>query len=583
MADITIPGVPGGFCVNCGSKTLPTAKFCLSCGNPVVSNTNTTATIEKSKSAPPQNGSSNEKSKHGVQSWDESHLKITEGLKVLYESKLKNIEAAYRFEQFHSPLLTDADFDAKPTVLLLGQYSVGKTSFIQYLLERDFPGQRIGPEPTTDRFVAVMHGEDERVIPGNALAVQNDMPYRALQKYGMGFLNKFEGAFCPSPILKKISFIDTPGVLSGEKQRVGRTYDFSEVIEWFAHRCDRILLLFDAHKLDISDEFKRVIETLKGHDDKIRVVLNKSDQINNQQLMRVYGALMWSLGKVIKTPEVLRVYIGSFWDKDYKNIENKALFEAEKADLLGDLRSLPRNSAVRKVNELVKRSRCAKVHAYIVAYMVDQFSLFFKESKQEELLTKIPEIFKAVADLHNLPVGDFPNPNVFRDIISKFKIWEFPSLNKKQIKSVDDVLSSDIPNLLKLLPAPEADNTSNHSLLNPFDEANVPTERNWVVSGPEKLRYDNIFHTLPSDNDKVKGADCRRVFMQSGLSNEQLKVIWGLCDFQKRGALDSEEFAIAMYLCDSVKSGEIVELPNRLPVSMIPPNKRSLVPHALYE
>ena len=37
-------------------------------------------------------------------------------------------------------------------MLLVGQYSVGKTSFIRYLLGRDFPGQRIGPEPTTDRF-----------------------------------------------------------------------------------------------------------------------------------------------------------------------------------------------------------------------------------------------------------------------------------------------------------------------------------------------------------------------------------------------------------------------------------------------
>jgi hypothetical protein len=26
--------------------------------------------------------------------------------------------------------------------------------------------------------------------------------------------------------------------------------------------------------------------------------------------MRVYGALMWSLGKVLNTPEVVRVYIG---------------------------------------------------------------------------------------------------------------------------------------------------------------------------------------------------------------------------------------------------------------------------------
>jgi hypothetical protein len=44
------------------------------------------------------------------------------------------------------------------------------------------------------------------------------------------------------------------------------------VITWFAERADRILLLFDAHKLDISDEFRSAIGALKGHDDKVRVV-----------------------------------------------------------------------------------------------------------------------------------------------------------------------------------------------------------------------------------------------------------------------------------------------------------------------
>lgn len=138
-------------------------------------------------------------------------------------------------------------------------------------------------------------------------------------------------------------------------------YDFAAVLEWFAERVDRIILLFDAHKLDISDEFSEVIKALKNHEDKMRVVLNKADQIETQQLMRVYGALMWSLGKIVNTPEVIRVYIGSFWSHPLRNTENRRLFEAEAQDLFQDIQSLPQKAAVRKLNDLIKRARLAKV------------------------------------------------------------------------------------------------------------------------------------------------------------------------------------------------------------------------------
>src|SRR6056297_779266 len=46
--------------------------------------------------------------------------------------------------------------------------------------------------------------------------------------------------------------------------------------------------------------------------------------------------------QVMKTPEVLRVYVGSFWDHPLMYRENKELFEMEEKDLMKDLKDLPR-------------------------------------------------------------------------------------------------------------------------------------------------------------------------------------------------------------------------------------------------
>ncbi|CAB1331138.1 unnamed protein product, partial [Coregonus sp. 'balchen'] len=212
-------------------------------------------------------------------------------------------------------------------------------------------------------------------------------------------------------------------------------YDFSEVLRWFGERVDRIILLFDAHKLDISDEFSEAIKAFRGQDDKIRVVLNKADQVDSQQLMRVYGALMWSLGKVINTPEVVRVYLGSFWAKPLQNTENRRLFEAETKDLFKDIQGLPRNAALRKLNDLIKRARLAKVHAYIISYLKKEMpSLFGKEKKKEELIMRLPEIYTILQREHHISAGDFPNEQ-----LQHYDFSKFPSLKMKLIESVDKI------------------------------------------------------------------------------------------------------------------------------------------------
>ncbi|MGH0138658.1 UNVERIFIED_CONTAM: hypothetical protein FKN15_031914 [Acipenser sinensis] len=222
----------------------------------------------------------------------------------------------------------------------------------------------------------------------------------------------FMCAQLPNPVLESISIIDTPGILSGEKQRLSRGYDFAAVLEWFAERVDRIILLFDAHKLDISDEFSEVIRALKNHEDKIRVVLNKADQIETQQLMRVYGALMWSLGKIINTPEVVRVYIGSFWSQPLLKPDNRKLFEAEEQDLFKDIQGLPRNAALRKLNDLIKRARLAKK---------EMPNMFGKENKKKELISNLGEIYLKIEKEHQVSPGDFPNLKKMQELLRPLK------------------------------------------------------------------------------------------------------------------------------------------------------------------
>jgi GTPase SAR1 family protein len=513
---------------------------------------------------------------------------VTEGLKKLYHQKLLPLEEFYKFHDFHSPPLDDPDFDAKPMVLLVGQYSTGKTTFIRYLLEQDFPGLRIGPEPTTDRFIAVMHGEQEGVIPGNALVVDPKKPFRPLSKFGNAFLNRFQCSLVHNTVLESISVIDTPGILSGEKQRVDRGYDFTEVVAWLAERVDRIILLFDAHKLDISDEFRRTIQSMRGYDEKIRIVLNKADMVDHQQLMRVYGALMWSLGKVFNTPEVSRVYIGSFWDHPLHFDMNRKLFELEEQDLFNDIQSLPRNAVLRKLNDLIKRARLAKVHAYIISHLKKEMpSVFGKESKKKELIAGLGDIFTIIQREHQISPGDFPNLKRMQEQLQFHDFSKFQPLKPRLLETVDRMLAEDIARLMTMIPKEEEQRQDTSVVKggafegykdSPFGigkgegiDRRGNQDEDWVV-GQDRYKYDEIFERLGPVNGKVSGAAAKSELVKSRLPNTILGKVWKLADIDHDGQLDADEFALAMHLIGIKLEG--FDLPNELPAHLIPPSKR---------
>ncbi|CAB4059419.1 EH domain-containing protein 1,EH domain-containing protein 3,EH domain-containing protein 2,EH domain-containing protein 4 [Lepeophtheirus salmonis] len=299
---------------------------------------------------------------------------VSNGLKTCYKKILRPLEEYYLYDQFYSSGLEESDFNSKPIVLLIGQYSTGKTSLVRYLLGEDFPGIRIGPEPTTEKFNIIMKGSDERIIPGNALVMDPKMPFRSLESFGNSFLNRLQKSLAKSPILNSVSVVDTPGILSGQKQNNDRGYDFTKV----------------STMLDISDDLRDTIVALKDYDDKIRILLNKCDSVESQELMRVYGALMWSLGKVFNTPEVVRVYIGSFWDHPLKSTINRQLFEKEEEDLFTSIIKFKiiKQSTIRKLNDFIKRARHVKIHGLIISELAKNIPMFGRDKKKKDLLQK---------------------------------------------------------------------------------------------------------------------------------------------------------------------------------------------------
>lgn len=516
---------------------------------------------------------------------------VTEALKILYRQKLLPLEKYYGFSDFHSSSLEDADFDNKPMILVLGQCSTGKTTFIRYLLEQEYPGSRVGPEPTTDSFTAIMHGEMEGIIHGNALTVDPNKPFRKLSPFGTTFLNRFQCVHLPNRVLESISIIDTPGILSVAKRKMDRGYDFPSVIRWFAEHVDRIILLCDAHKLEISDEFSRTILALRGNEDKLRVVLNKADMVDSQELMRVYGALMWSLGKVFCTPEVLRVYIGSFWTAPMRITDNRKLFEREEGDLFADLQNLPRNSALRKLNDLVKRARLVRAHAYIISCLKDEMPVVFcRGKKRRDLIYDLPTIYSRIQQRYQISPGDFPDCAKMQERLMSHD-FKFKGLKPKLLAGLDELLNTDIAKLMPLLRQ-EEEEAADQLLIqggplgshrgpfilgNPFHhsgsngEINQASNDEWVVS-KDKAKYDEIFYNLSPHEGKLTGTKVKEWMLRTHLPSSVLGRIWKLADVDCDGKLDDEEFALAGHLIEVKLEG--FGLPHELPTHLLPPSKR---------
>ena len=172
-------------------------------------------------------------------------------------------------------------------------------------------------------------------------------------------------------------------------------------------------------------------------------MLNKADAVPAQNLMRVYGALMWMLGGVVASPEVPRVYIGSFWDKPFINAEMAELMEMEEGDLIEDLATLPQNNVMSKINEVCRRCRQVETHVHILACLRARVAgtMFGRAKLQQQLLTEqgMASVFNEVRRKHDLSKGDFPDWQFMARQLQGYDFTEFYKPSKERSQKLKKV------------------------------------------------------------------------------------------------------------------------------------------------
>lgn len=199
----------------------------------------------------------------------------------------------------------------RPVVLLLGNYSSGKSTLINELLGSQV--QKTGQAPTDDSFTVITSaGEDEdEERDGMVLVNDPEFPFSALKKQGKRFLSHFRLKRVNSPFLDNLAIIDTPGMLDSVSER-DRGYDYQEVIGEFANIADLILILFDPHKAGtIRETYESLRRTIPKatYEDRVLFVLNRVDECESlNDLLRVYGTLCWNLSQMTGRKDIPHIH-----------------------------------------------------------------------------------------------------------------------------------------------------------------------------------------------------------------------------------------------------------------------------------
>ncbi|MFZ5564134.1 MAG: dynamin family protein [Thermodesulfobacteriota bacterium] len=222
----------------------------------------------------------------------------------MVEKQMSPVAIKYGYSD--SPL--ESKIKWRPLVLIIGNYSSGKSTLINDFLDADI--QATGQAPTDDSFTVLTCDEsalDQKAIrvtehrDGKYLLSNQEFPFEGMKRHGQQFAAHFCLKKVNSPFLKNFAVIDTPGMLDSITER-DRGYNYQEVVGDLAHIADLVVVMFDPHKAGtVREAHISLRDTLPAHtfEDRVLFVLNRIDECASlSDLLRVYGTLCWNLSQI---------------------------------------------------------------------------------------------------------------------------------------------------------------------------------------------------------------------------------------------------------------------------------------------
>lgn len=166
----------------------------------------------------------------------------------------------------------------KITVMLMGNHSAGKSSFINWYIEEHI--QRTGVAIETQGFTFVTSGRKRESLTGNA-TLHLYPHFKPLQEF-KGVSEYLGTEICTSrqKRFSLVTFVDTPGLVDGDMKY---PFDVDQAVLWLGDLCDLILVFFDPMGQALCKRTLNIVEMLnEKHGDRLRFYLSKADEAGGE-------------------------------------------------------------------------------------------------------------------------------------------------------------------------------------------------------------------------------------------------------------------------------------------------------------